>query len=201
MAEKTVEKPAYTAQYPRNVRLGDGSEVTLRLMTKADRDAVLRFARSLPADDLLFLRTDITDPAVVDEWVSNLDKHTITVLAEGQKGEGIVGYGSLHYNEANWTRHIGEIRIQAAASMRGKGLGRALAAAVFAIARALGLQKITARMTPDQQGARSTFEKLGFQMEALLQDFVIDRAGHTRDMLVMAYDITGLTDSEEGFGG
>jgi L-amino acid N-acyltransferase YncA len=201
VAEKTAEKPAYTSKYPRSVRLNDGSEVTLRLMTKADRDAVLRFARSLPADDLLFLRTDITDPDVVDEWVSNLDKRTITVLAEGQKGEGIVGYGSLHYNEANWTRHIGEIRIQAAATMRGKGLGRALAAAVFEIARSLGLQKITARMTPDQQGARATFEKLGFQMEALLQDFVIDRAGHTRDMLVMAYDITGLTDSEEGFGG
>ncbi len=201
MAEKTAEKPAYTSKYPRNVRLNDGSEVTLRLMTKADRDAVLRFARSLPEDDLLFLRTDITDPDVVDEWVSNLDKRTVTVLAEGPKGEGIVGYGSLHHNEANWTRHIGEIRIQAAASMRGKGLGRALATAVFEIARSLGLQKITARMTPDQQGARATFEKLGFQMEALLQDFVIDRSGHTRDMLVMAYDITGLTDSEDGYGG
>ncbi|HZQ37281.1 MAG TPA: GNAT family N-acetyltransferase, partial [Dehalococcoidia bacterium] len=196
MAEQTAEKPAYTSKYPRSVRLNDGSEVTLRLMTKADRDALLRFARSLPADDLLFLRTDITDPDVVDEWVSNLDKRTVSVLAEGPKGEGILGYGSLHYNEANWTRHIGEIRIQAAATMRGKGLGRALAAAVFEIARSLGLQKITARMTPDQQGARATFEKLGFQMEALLQDFVIDRAGHTRDMLVMAYDITGLTDSE-----
>src|SRR5689334_19280978 len=94
VAEQTAERPAYTAQYPRSVRLGDGSEVTLRLMTQADRDAVLRFARSLPADDLLFLRTDITDPAVVDEWVSNLDKRTVTVLAEGQKGEGILGYGS-----------------------------------------------------------------------------------------------------------
>jgi len=39
MAEKTAEKPAYTANYPRTARLNDGAEITLRLMTKTDRDA------------------------------------------------------------------------------------------------------------------------------------------------------------------
>ncbi len=180
--------------YPKSAKLDDGSMATLRLMTGSDRDVVLKFARSLPEDDLLYLRVDITDPKVVDEWVSNLENHrTVTVLAEGAKGEGIQGYGSLHYNEANWTRHLGEIRIQAGTTARGKGLGRQLAAAVFEIAQKLGLQKITARMTPDQQSARATFERLGFQMEALLADFVIDRNGRTRDMLVMSHDVTGHT--------
>lgn len=181
------------SQYPKTVKLSDGSNATLRLMTAADRDAVLAFARSLPVDDLLFLRIDITNPDVVDEWVTNLNNGTMTILAEGTRGEGLLGYGSLHYNEANWTRHLGEIRIQAGSAARGKGLGRQLAAGVFDIARALGLQKVTARMTPDQRGARATFERLGFQMEALLQDFVIDRNGRTRDMLVMTYDLAGLT--------
>ncbi|MHB8573826.1 MAG: GNAT family N-acetyltransferase [Dehalococcoidia bacterium] len=191
-----AEKQDALSGYPRTVKLNDGSSSQLRLMTIKDRDAVLAFARTLPADDLLFLRTDITDPEVIDEWVSNLERgRTVTVLAEGAKGEGIVGYGSLHYNDANWTRHMGEIRIQAGAGYRGKGLGRHLATAVFDIARGLGLQKITARMTPDQAGARSTFERLGFQMEALLADFVIDRNGRTRDMLIMAHDVSGLTDS------
>jgi L-amino acid N-acyltransferase YncA len=161
-------------------------------MTAADRDAVLKFARSLPEDDLLYLRVDITDAKVVDEWVANLKNHrTVTVLAEGTKGEGILGYRSLHHNEANWTRHLGEIRIQAGTAARGKGLGRQLAASVFEIAQKLGLQKITARMTPDQQSARASFQRLGLQMEALLADFVIDRNGRTRDMLVMSNDITG----------
>ena len=123
--------------------------VTLRLMTQADRAGMLAFARSLPEHDLLYLRTDITDPKVLNESIDNLKQHrTVTVLAEGTKGEGIIGYGSLHYNEANWTRHLGEIRIQAGTNTRGKGLGRHLARAVFEIARDLGLQKITARMTP-----------------------------------------------------
>jgi ribosomal protein S18 acetylase RimI-like enzyme len=77
---------------------------------------------------------------------------------------------------------------------RGQGLGRALAGEIFQIARNLGLRKMVAQMTPDQKGAIATFEHLGFQPEALLQDFVIDRGGTTHDMVVMSYDVDGLTD-------
>jgi L-amino acid N-acyltransferase YncA len=190
----TTQSPEAIAGYPHAVQLKDGSSITLRLMTPADRDALLAFARALPSDDLLFLRSDITDPEVVDEWVRNLGRRTITVLAEGVRGDGILGYGSLHFNETLWTRHVGEIRIQTGAAARGKELGTALAGAVFDIARALGLRKIQARMTPDQSGARATFEHLGFQMEALLADFVIDRDDQLRDMLIMSYDIGSLSD-------
>jgi RimJ/RimL family protein N-acetyltransferase len=52
-------------------------------------------------------------------------------------------------------------------------------------------------MTPDQKGAMVTFERLGFRPEALLQDFVVDHAGRTRDLVVMGYDVAGLTDHAE----
>jgi L-amino acid N-acyltransferase YncA len=194
MITVTTQSPEAIAGYPRAMQLKDGSTITLRLMTAADRDALLAFARALPGDDLLFLRSDITDPEVVDEWVRNLGRRTITVLADGGRGEGLLGYGSLHFNETLWTRHVGEVRIQTGAAARGKGLGTALAGAVFEIARAIGLRKLQARMTPDQVGARATFEHLGFQMEALLADFVIDRGDQLRDMLIMSYDIGSLSD-------
>jgi hypothetical protein len=49
-------------------------------------------------------------------------------------------------------------------------------------------------MTPDQRGARATFERLGFHPEALLADFVVDREGKTRDLLIMSHDVAGFTD-------
>ena len=49
-------------------------------------------------------------------------------------------------------------------------------------------------MTVDQKGAIATFERLGFRAEALLSDFVIDRDGRTRDLMIMAYDVDGLTE-------
>ena len=180
--------------YPRDVMLSKGP-VTFRLMTAADRDAVLTFARSLPHDDLLFLRLNITTPDGLDEWVANIEGgRTITVLAE--TGGQVVGYASIHHNDTMWNRHVGEIRVNVGAEYRRLGLGRRLTDEVFSIARDIGLRKITAQMTPDQTGARVTFERLGFRPEALLADYVVDREGRTRDLLIMSHDVAGFSDVE-----
>ena len=179
--------------YPRVISLPDKSTATLRLMTPADADALLTFAWALPEDDLLFLRSDITDPAVVDQWVQNVVAgRTVTVLVE-TRGE-LAGYASLHFTDVTWQRHVGEIRIQVGSRYRSMGLGRRMAEEVFGVARETGLRKITAQMTPDQKGAIATFERLGFQPEALMQDFVMDRSGRTRDLMIMAHDVDGLSD-------
>jgi L-amino acid N-acyltransferase YncA len=180
-------------ELPRTVALDNNTSITLRLMTADDAGAIVAFARGLPEEDLLFLRSDITDPKVVAQWVQNLAAdRTVTVVAEAA-GE-IAGYASLHYNQVTWQRHLGEIRIQVGWRYRSRGLGRVLADEVFGIARDLGLRKIVAQMIAEQKGAIAIFERLGFQPEALLQDFAIDRTGRTRDRVVMSYDVEGLTD-------
>ncbi len=182
-----------STSYPRQIKLRDGAEATLRLMTEADRDAVLAFARQLPPNDLLFLRMDITQPAVVEGWVANIKAgRTITILAEAHGR--VVGYASLHRDEVLWTRHVGEIRLAVDPKFRRRLLGQRLANEIYTVARELGLRKLTAQMTPDQTAARATFERLGFYPEALLQDYVVDRQGRLRDLLVMSYDVAGFHD-------
>ena len=181
-------------KYPRTISLRDLS-VTLRLMEPPERDAILAFARNLPPDDLLFLRLDITSPDGVDEWLGNIVAgRTITVLADVDGA--IAGYASVHHNDVLWNRHVGEIRVNVGSEYRRHGLGRRLVDEVFAIAREIGLRKLTAQMTPDQKGARATFERLGFRPEALLADYVVDRDGKTRDLLIMSNDVAGFTDVE-----
>jgi L-amino acid N-acyltransferase YncA len=190
MAEATTK---VKREYPRTITLDNNTPVTLRMMTTGDADRIGAFARALPEDDLLFLRRDITDPKIVALWIQDLAAgRTVTVLAEASGDTA--GYASLHHNQVTWQRHLGEIRIQVGPRYRSQGLGRALSGEIFAIARDLGLRKIVAQMTADQKGAIATFERLGFQPEALLQDFVIDRSGRTRDRVVMSYDVEGLTD-------
>lgn len=180
-----------TDKYPRSITLDD-RQITLRLMTGADKDAILSFARALPHDDLLFLRLDIASPEGVDEWIDNVqDGRTITILADAD-GK-IAGYASIHHNAVMWNRHVGEIRVNVGSELRRHGLGRVLVDEVFKIARELGLRKITAQMTTDQKGARITFERLGFRPEALLADYVEDRDGKTRDLLIMSHDVSGFT--------
>jgi L-amino acid N-acyltransferase YncA len=189
----TKQERSESSGYAKELKLSDGRRVSLRLMEPADKQSVLSFARSLPPDDLLFLRTDITEPALIDEWIGNLEKGTtITMLAEIDSE--LAGYASLHLEQARWTRRVGEIRVQVGTAYRGAGLGRQLTAQIFRLGQARGLKKMAAMMTPDQGGARAAFEKLGFSVEALLQDWVVDRKGQPRDLLVMSHDLEGLSD-------
>jgi RimJ/RimL family protein N-acetyltransferase len=184
---------AAMAQYPRTIQLPDGEQIQIRLMNAFDRDAMLYFARSLPQEDLLFMRTDITDPAAVDEWIENVNaglSHTLLAC----DSSGIVGYATVHRTRAPWTRGVGEIRVNVGGRYRTRGLGRILTSQVFDLGRALGLRKIMANMTTDQHGAQAAFRRLGFVPEALLADYVEDRNGTPRDLVMMSYDIGGHTD-------
>jgi GNAT superfamily N-acetyltransferase len=58
----------------------------------------------------------------------------------------------MHLKEASWQRHLGEFRVQVGPQYRFRGLGKILAAEIFAIARDMGLRKIVAHMTPDLAG-------------------------------------------------
>lgn len=86
-------KPEISQRYPKNIELDEGQvpagpsflrvrpggqpqvrPVSLRLMGAADKAAILQFAYSLPQEDLLFLRSDITDPVNADEWIKSIEK-------------------------------------------------------------------------------------------------------------------------------
>ena len=185
---------------PRTLKLSDGTELTLRLLRRADHDAFRAFTKTLSEHDLLFLRTDITDADVIDGWFGAIDAgRTVTVVAVTPSG-AVVGYGSLHMANATWSQHVGEIRVLIGPAVRGKGLGRALAEAIFAQALDRGIEKMVAQMTLDQKGAIATFEELGFKAEALLRDHVKDRAGQKHDLLVYAHDVRNFQSQLDAYG-
>jgi RimJ/RimL family protein N-acetyltransferase len=187
MAQGTVRR---TYPWKTNV---NGKELVFRMMTPDDRAEVIRFAKHLPEEDLMFLRSDITQEGPVDAWMAYLKNgRTISIVAE-DSGH-IAGYASIHINEATWTRHVGEMRVLVGSDYRGLGLGKRLTTEAFAMAKELGLRKVTAQMSTDQRSARGVFEHLGFRPEALLADHVMTRDGQTRDLLIMSYDVAGFND-------
>lgn len=186
------------AHYPATVQLGDGS-LTLRRMTADDGPSLQRFAQGLPAHDLLYLRRDITQAAAVGRWIDAIGRGAShSLLAED--GRGLVGYSSLHLSELEWSAHVADLRVASAARMRGVGLGRLLAREAFNLALALGVEKVVARMTPDQKGACVLFQELGFLPEALLRDEVKDSAGAYHDMLVMACNVESFLARRQAYG-
>ena len=185
------------AAFPKTVTLPDDSTVELRVLGRQDRDPMLAFARGLPGDDLMFLRVDITQEPVVDSWISDIESGSKSALC-AYDDQGLIGYASVTRNPLSWTRHVGEIRVMVSPAYRGRGLGRALTSHIFDLAEGLQLKKLTAHMTSDQHGAQSAFRRLGFVPEALLADYVQDRNGVTRDMVIMSFDVDGHSDMAGG---
>lgn len=187
VADQAAAQAAQKLEYPAVLNL-DGTEITLRLFESGDRDAMVAFARAQPVHDLLFLRRDITQPAVVDAWLQDIEEgFNTTVIATHD--EAIVGYAGVNSDRMSWTRHVAELRVLVDASMRSKRLGRLLVEQAFAIARERDVKKMVAQMTTDQGGAIRVFTRMGFQREARLRNQVMDRDSVLHDLQIMSLDV------------
>lgn len=172
---------------PAVVSQGD-VDLTLRLLTQDDRDRMLRFARALPPDDLLFLRRDITNAAQVDSWLSDVKRGLVWSVA-AVRDDAIVGYATVAQDGLTWTAHVAELRILVDPELRGIRLGRLLMEQAFALARDRGIKKMMAQMAADQTAAYRMFTRMGFAEEAVLHGQVRDRLGQLHDLRILSLDV------------
>ena len=197
MSENSM-KESIDARYPRRVEIGqEGAE--LRLMTGADEAGVLAFAGTLPRHDLLFLQRDISAPQVMAAWVREIEAgHTPSLLAvkDGQ----IVGCSAVVSDPHSFSPHVGDVRVLLAADARKHGLGRLLVQESFLLALSLGLKKLTAHMTADQEAAINVFEDLGFRAEAMLKNHVRDADNTLHDLIVLSHDVAHVQNKMSLYG-
>jgi L-amino acid N-acyltransferase YncA len=172
--------------YPRTVIVKGDREVELWPMTADDAPALLEFYRSLPPEDLRYLRADVTVPAAMDRWVESIENDQAWHLLAGYQGR-IVADGELDSPLYGWSRHVGELRLVVDGPFRGSGLSMVIGEDLLAQAVDEGLHKVIAQMPVDQYTAIHLFNKLGFRHEAVLAEHVQDQHGRLRDLVVMAY--------------
>lgn len=174
-------------RYPKALEEG-GAALEIRWMRADDQDAVLRFAGTLADHDLLFLRRNIREPKVVAAWAEQIDRGEILSLVAVHAGE-VAGCSAIVIDPHSWSPHVGELRVLLGADYRSQGLGRTLIQESFLVAMSLGLEKLTAQMTADQDAAISVFQDMGFKPEALFRDHVKDAAGTAHDIVVLSFDV------------
>ncbi len=174
---------------PRNLTLHDERNVELAFLEVADYRELIEFYRSLPEQDRLVLKDDVTTQEWADRFLRKVAAaEVVSVVAK--EGRKVVGEGSIYHGLHGWTKHVCEIRLTTARSHRRQGLGLAMASALVKVATDLGIEKILVNMMENQLGTRRTFEKLGFQQEAVLHRHVKDISGIKRDLIVMASDVS-----------
>lgn len=171
--------------------LRSGETVEIRPLVPRDAQGLLTFYRELPEEDRLFLDDDVTQDDWVKRLMNKVDYDTNVPLVAVHE-DRIVGHATLIRTHFGWMSHVGQIRVAVARPYQHKGLGKALVRELMKIAISFGLEKMTARLMDNQIGARKSFEKLGFKVEATFKGFVKDVHGKRRNMLLMANDVSHI---------
>ena len=176
------------SEYPKEVTLRDKTTIVLKPFERKDKDALLAFFQRMPEADRLFLKDNVTDPAVVERWAAELNYDKVFPLL-AWRGNDVVADATLHKNLGGWMKHVGTIRMVVSREFQKHGVGSILANELFLHALKSGLEKIVAEMMETQEGAKKVFEKLGFRQEAVLHGHVRDQIGIRHDLLVLTKDL------------
>ena len=182
--------------FPQSLALRDGTLVTVRPLETADAKAVQAFYRSLPEEDRLYLKDDVTDAGWLQRFVALVASGEVVSLIGEREGK-VVAEASLYRALRGWSTHVGELRISVARALRRDGLGTALARELVKIATRLGIDKIMIEVVENQAGARRMFRRLGFRQEAVLRGHVKDINGTKRNLVLASTDVSHIWDAME----
>ncbi len=170
--------------------LKDGTVVVLRAMTQDDGDKLNDFFNRVDKNDLMFLRTDVRDSKVIDEWVKHIDYRRVFPLIAEVDGK-IVGDATLHMRKVGWKRHLGNVRVVVAKEYQNRGLATLLVNELVDLAGEFGLEKLVAEIHLQAPAAIAVFKKAGFAAKAVFEDLVKDPSGKRGDLVVMVCDVQG----------
>ena len=180
--------------YRQIITLSDGGRVLLRPLTKDDRQGLLDLFTPLRADDVRFLRHNVREAKLVNQWIDELDYDKVFPLV-AVVNDQIVGNATLHFNEGP-ARHRAEVRIFLAKEIRRRGVGTRLLQSLIEIARRRSLYLLEAQIVTDQAPVIKAFRNLGFEQKCVLEDFFILPDGEPRDV---AHLILRLRETGEEF--
>jgi ribosomal protein S18 acetylase RimI-like enzyme len=162
------------------------SEATIRRATAGDNDALLAIDRATWSTSTTPAPSSPPGRPFFDRGVAP-DEVLVAVAAEG----AVVGYAAIGPpTPVPSNAHvlmIGALAVDPA--HRGRGLGRRLARAAVAEARARGARRISLRFLGPNAAARRVYEACGFVVEGVLrEEFLLD--GADVDDVLMARDLT-----------
>src|SRR5215471_13461962 len=180
-------------KFPKDIKLKDGSKSKLRPLRKDDEKSFHEFFLAVPEAERMFIKHRVTDPEVIKDWCRNIDLGRNLPLLAHMDGK-IVGDATLHQQMGGWKRHIGRVSVLVLPNYRGRGLARALVAAIVDMARHLGLEKVEAEFIGEQETAIKMFAMLGFSNLLRLEDYVKDMQAIRHDYVLMGVNLK--TDEE-----
>jgi GNAT superfamily N-acetyltransferase len=169
-------------------KLKDGTQVTLRPMEKTDRQIVGDFFGRMTSSVLQYVRSDVTDPHVLDKWFAHLDYDKVFPLLALIDDE-VVADATLHRVAHGWRKHLGTIRIVVDPRFHEKGLGTLMINELVDLAQEFGLEKLMVEFPLKAHSALAMFKNVGFSPRAVIEGLMKNRHGKDLDVVIMVLDV------------
>ena len=175
--------------YPHSIQVRDGNLFSVRPVTTDDREHLNDYLQSVPADEQLFLRHDVSLIAEqLCDHVNSLHSLSLLLLIR-DPADRVVADGMLYQEPGLWTMHIGKLRLFVHPQMRGQGIGTGIIDDLLAAGRMVGLNKVVAECPATQPQMMSLLSNRGFIDVARLPEFIKDRKDRLHDMVLMVHDL------------
>jgi GNAT superfamily N-acetyltransferase len=186
-------------KFPKKIALKENFQCTLRPLRKDDEKKFYEFFQDVPAEERMWIKHRVSEPAVIRDWCQNIDlgrNFPLLAIADGK----IVGDATLHQQLGGWKRHIGRVSVLVLPKYRGRGLARAMITEIVQLSRNLGLERIEAEFIGDQAAAIQMFAMLGFSNLVRLEDYVKDMQAISHDYVLMGLNLK-VDEEYAGVGG
>lgn len=174
--------------------LKDGARILLRPLTIDDRQALLDLFLPVSADDLRYMRQNVKDPLIINEWIDRLDYDKVLPLV-AVFGNRIVGEATIHFKLGPY-RHRAEVRIFLSKDFRRRGVGSRLLQGVIEMAKRHNLYLLEVEIVSDQNHIIRAFQSAGFEPKCVYEDYFMLPDGDLRDVTHL---ILKLRASDEAF--
>ncbi len=164
--------------------LKDGTKVLIRDLHYEYLDKLMKFYRSLPVEDRVYLKVDVTKRKVVEQRMKLNEEGTFFRILALHDDE-IIGDGMFEIFKEEWRKHQGELRVIVARPFQRKGLGMLMFRELHSLAMKKDVDKIVVKMMKPQKGAINICKKLGFHKETVIPNYVWDQADEPQDLVIM----------------
>jgi L-amino acid N-acyltransferase YncA len=173
--------------YPKEIMSKDGTPILLRPLVPDDEQRLIEFFSRIPEEERWFLRDNMEDPRAVHEWIQNLDyEKTVPMVAVRETDNAIIANMRLHRRPAECLKHVAHLRIMVEPAYRHQRLGTWMLLDAIKLAMGAGVEKLVAEFVEGvEQPAINAARKLDFVEQAVLKDYVKDRQGRYRSLIIM----------------
>jgi len=172
-------------RYPKEVVLKNGREAVIRPLVKDDESLLRRFYEAFPEEDRWYMRYDVTNPAVIRNWIEGIERGDVFSIV-AITDDRIVAHARLHLRQTGCFQHMGRLRIMVLPKYRKQRMGTWMLLDLIQLAMDKGLRELRADFVVGIEAvAIDTAYKLDFFKKAVLEDFVRNPQGGQHDLLIM----------------